>query len=227
MWERPTHLLYHILKTNLVLTYHEFKHVLDSIMKNMHTSCDLSLAYPLATNLWMGETPWRKFAKDLLTIYLHQSSDAVPLTWDTIDVANPFNTVEACLLLQGYIVQEVAADKDVQRVLDMAGWLVVNQSYLAYVAAREECFAVEANGIASDFQCSPQIINDFAALWTTAGNCPARVVGVVTLIALANPIMTFTILCVSVECSYDARDPKVTFGIPEEIKVVHPETQET
>lgn len=84
MWERPTHLLYHVLKAKPALTYREFKRVLDSIMKNVRASSDLSSVHPLATNLWMGETPWRKFAKDLLTIHLHQSVDDVPPTWDTI-----------------------------------------------------------------------------------------------------------------------------------------------
>jgi hypothetical protein len=76
--------LYHVLKANPELTYREFRRVLDSIMKNVRASSDPSLVHPLATNLWMGKTPWRKFAKDLLTIHLHQSLDAVPLTWDTI-----------------------------------------------------------------------------------------------------------------------------------------------
>ncbi|KIK34192.1 hypothetical protein CY34DRAFT_110375, partial [Suillus luteus UH-Slu-Lm8-n1] len=65
------------------------------------------------------------------------------------------------------------------------------------------------------------------ALRSAAGKRPAGVTGVLTPIALANPITSFAIPCVSAECSYDARDPKVTFGIPEVIEVVHPETQET
>lgn len=52
-------------------------------------------------------------------------------------------------------------------------------------------------GVASDFQYSQQIINNFAALWTTAAKCPTGVVGVVTPIGLANPITSFVILCVS------------------------------
>lgn len=77
-------MLYHILKAKPMLTYHEFKHVLDSIIKNIYASSDLSLVHLLTTNLWMGEIPWRKFIKDLFIIQLHQSLDAVPFTWDTI-----------------------------------------------------------------------------------------------------------------------------------------------
>ncbi|KAG2335997.1 hypothetical protein BDR05DRAFT_953663 [Suillus weaverae] len=172
MWDRPTHLLFHVLKAKPALTYAEFKCILGSIMKNVRANSDPSLVDPLATSLWMGEKTWRKFAKDLLTIHLRLSLDAVPATWETIDPANPFNTVEARLLLQGYlrrvasvpaeqrdlldetlwegiarismkkyekgwiwVVREVAGDKIVQEVLDMAG---------GWWSEREQRFAAEA-----------------------------------------------------------------------------------
>jgi hypothetical protein len=82
MWERPTHLLFHVLKAKPTLTYREFKRVLDSIMKNVRPNSTPSLIVPLATSLWMGEKTWRYFARDMIKNHLQRSN--IPNSWEPI-----------------------------------------------------------------------------------------------------------------------------------------------
>jgi hypothetical protein len=83
MWDKPTELLFYVLKVKPELTFDQFKRLLDSLFTNLRARDNPTIVYNLATDLWTGAKPWRKFARDLLTLHLHLSLDAVPTTWET------------------------------------------------------------------------------------------------------------------------------------------------
>lgn len=82
MWEKPTDLLFHLLKVKPELTFLEFMRLLDFLFRNMHVLSSESQLHALATKFWMGETIWRRFVKDLLTIHIR--GPIVPRKWETI-----------------------------------------------------------------------------------------------------------------------------------------------
>ncbi|KAG1760799.1 hypothetical protein EDD22DRAFT_848224 [Suillus occidentalis] len=104
MWGSPTQLLYHVLKAKPALTYPEFKRVLDSLMKN-HSSIRWQQAFGWVKR--SGSTSpatYIKFTSIEATFPPHGKKEVIRHY-----PANPFNTVEIRLVLEGYLRRKEVA----------------------------------------------------------------------------------------------------------------------
>jgi hypothetical protein len=72
--------MFHVIKVNPELTYHEFKRLLDSIFTNLGVASNAFSAYAIATEMWMGQLSFNRFARTVLTAHFRR---APPTAWET------------------------------------------------------------------------------------------------------------------------------------------------
>ncbi|KAG1828302.1 hypothetical protein DFJ58DRAFT_849130, partial [Suillus subalutaceus] len=113
-WEMPMDLLFYVLRENPPYSHFwQFMQDLNSLLTIVAAVPipERKQVWVLAKQLWMGEMTWREFSDHMMQIHLREVKDATAKTSEKKDPKNVFDTLEARMVLEGY-VRRHKADKD-------------------------------------------------------------------------------------------------------------------
>ncbi|KAG2335984.1 hypothetical protein BDR05DRAFT_953682, partial [Suillus weaverae] len=112
VWTRPVDLLFFVLTEDPLYTqFQQFLQDLNSLLNMVLDKPKFEQARVIAKQLWRGEMTWREFVDAIMTDHLSRLRNATSETSERPDPANDFYTLEARLVLEGY-VRRHEADKD-------------------------------------------------------------------------------------------------------------------
>ncbi|KAG2108284.1 hypothetical protein DEU56DRAFT_760667 [Suillus clintonianus] len=110
LWEKPIDLLYYCITADPPYTHsQQLMRELNSLLSIIVRRPRRQEAESLLTQLWTGEMTWREFVDALMQDHFDNVDGVIAQTSEKRDPENVFNTLEARLVLEGYIRRQKEA----------------------------------------------------------------------------------------------------------------------